>query len=299
MRLRCAALTVCLALLLAACGKSTIKPVPADSILGSEEASAQISEMTGEEGLSELPGEMITPEVPGEKIYVILPSLTGQSAVMCDAFEEAAKEAGIELVVRSSERDLAKQQAAFDEALQVKASLIVCDNLDDQVTTSSVSQAKAAGIPVFLVNRGIDTLGLASAQILTDNFSCVRELGEEFISFKKDRSVYVELDGAGGAYDITEAFGVALAGHRDMVLARSAVCDEYDKDKSYDLIWEMLHDTPDADSLVCYNTTQTRAGLEAAADLGMDLTVECVHGVEEEVGSLIGSGKVFSSAANE
>ena len=237
----------------------------------------------------------IPAEDPEAVIYLILPSEEGQSKVEEDEIASKVQAAGLTLVVKNCNRSIDEQNKAFDEAINAGARLIICDNSDVEQTTFKVESAGTAGIPVILMNRGIDSMGLAASQILTDNYSCVTKLGEKLIEYKNGTSNYIEVLGSNSSYDITEAFSDVMSGNDGMVMVRSDIADENDEQDSYNVIWEMLKDTPDADMLVCYNVTQTKAGISAAADLGKTITVVCLYGDDDSITELVNNGSVYAT----
>ena len=237
----------------------------------------------------------IPAEDPEAVIYLILPSEEGQSKVEEDEIASKVQAAGLTLVVKNCNRSIDEQNKAFDEAINAGARLIICDNSDVEQTTLKVESAGTAGIPVILMNRGIDSMGLAASQILTDNYSCVTKLGEKLIEYKNGTSNYIEVLGSNSSYDITEAFSDVMSGNEGMVMVRSDIADENDEQDSYNVIWDMLNDTPDADMLVCYNVTQTKAGISAAADLGRTITVVCLYGDDDSITELVNNGSVYAT----
>ncbi len=288
-------LLVLSALLLAACGKKeeVIRPEPVVPDAG-EDASVPPAEEPAE-AAEEPAAEIVPAEDPDRKVWLILPAEDGPSASIANAVTAACRNLETEAVVRSYDGDIDRQTEIFGEAIADNARLIVCDNADNEQTTTSVMQAKNADIPVFLLNRGIDTMGAAASQIITDSYSCVRELTEFFIEYKGGHSGYVEILGSGSSFDVTEAFHAAIAGSRGMALLASDLADENDEADSYSVIWEMLRGTPEADTLICSNSLQTKQGLDAAADLGMDISVVCLLGDDDSIRDLVEEGKVLAS----
>ncbi len=252
--------------------------------------------LSSEESEAEDDGSPVIPsEDPGAKFYLILPTAGGPSAREEELIRKAADEAGIEIIVKYYEHDANAQTEAFNEAVDIGASLIVCDNADNEQTERSCRAAKDAGVPVFLLNRGIDMMGVAGLQILTDSYSCVRELGERFVEQVAEHSKYIEVLGLTGSYDISEAFSMSVAGYPGMEMVASDMADENDASASYDLCWNLISAHPEADAIVCYNALQASEAADAAADLGREMTVLCLFGDNDEIVDLVQANRVFAT----
>ena len=117
----------------------------------------------------------VSPENPGGMLYLILPSNEGPSLTEKSIITAASGASGI--VVLNYAGDPFAEANAFEKAIREKASLIVCDNIDETQTIRGVKRAKEAGIPVILMGRGIDIVGMASSQILTESYSRIRVMG--------------------------------------------------------------------------------------------------------------------------
>jgi len=81
-----------------------------------------------------------------------------------------AKRLGYSTVVLSHNDDPNLQSQQFDLAISRHAAAIILDNAGADATIAAVKKAKAAGVPVFLIDREINKSGLAKAQLVSNNF---------------------------------------------------------------------------------------------------------------------------------
>lgn len=228
-------------------------------------------------------------------LYAVLPASEGPSAAERSVLRGAAEECGASFTALSYAGDPIGMANAFERAIRENASLIVCDNIDDTQTLRACRRAKEAGIPVILLGRGLDTMGIASYQVLTESYSCVRILAEKYLSYKKNRAACAVLLGEGTGGDLPEAFISVMQGKSGVTLSGEIFCDEQDKDAAYEAAWDLLNECRGADTVVCYNTVQTKAAIEAMGDLGRSMNVLCLNGDSGEVRSLIEEGKVWGA----
>ena len=112
-----------------------------------------------------------------------------------DAAAAKAKDLGYETLVISHDDDPTKQSQAFDTAISRKAAAIIVDNAGADVTVAAVQKAKDAGIPSFLIDREINSAGVAVAQIVSNNAQGAALGGQEFAKLMCSKGDYIELTG--------------------------------------------------------------------------------------------------------
>jgi len=112
-----------------------------------------------------------------------------------DAADARARELGYEVLSNSHDDDANKQDQLIDLAIARKVSAIVLDNAGADASISAVQKAKAAAIPVILIDREINATGVATAQIVSDNYQGATLGAEEFVRLMGESGGYVELLG--------------------------------------------------------------------------------------------------------
>ena len=96
----------------------------------------------------------------GKKIYYILKTTESEFfAIVIDGANAAAKKFGVELIHQSpaSETDVAKQIAIVETAIADKPDAIVLAPTVEDALVPSIEKAKAAGIPLIIIDSGAST----------------------------------------------------------------------------------------------------------------------------------------------
>jgi len=106
-----------------------------------------------------------------------------------------AKELGYETSVNSHDDDAHKQDQLIDVAIANKAAAIVLDNAGADATVAAIRKAKAAGIPAFLIDREINTNGIAVSQIVSNNYQGASLGAQEFVRLMGESGTFIELVG--------------------------------------------------------------------------------------------------------
>ena len=204
------ALIVTAVMLVCGCGRAASdNGVPADSVI-----SANAVATGSQTGTDSIPGDstvaaavessvLAAPEkrnVPA--IYLIIPSETGLSAQMEDIILKGARRAGYDVIVKTHDGVAEKQSKAFGEAVSNKACAVICDNIAGDGIKSDAQTAKDAGIPVFLVNRGVPDEGVCVGQVRTDRNSAMTTLAEIFARHHRLRETYALIYNANNSFFI-------------------------------------------------------------------------------------------------
>jgi len=141
-------------------------------------------------------GAKPAPETGPKRIAIITPSHDNPFfKAEADAADARARELGYEVLSNSHDDDANKQDQLIDLAIARKVSAIVLDNAGADASISAVQKAKAAAIPVILIDREINATGVATAQIVSDNYQGATLGAEEFVRLMGESGGYVELLG--------------------------------------------------------------------------------------------------------
>src|SRR6516162_64914 len=129
-------------------------------------------------------------------IAIIVPSPENPFfKALADAADAKAKSLGYETLILVHNDDPVKQDQLFDTAIARKAAAIILDNAGADATIAAVAKAKKAGIPSFLVDRDINSTGVAVAQLVSNNYQGATLGAEEFAKLMGEEGDYVELLG--------------------------------------------------------------------------------------------------------
>jgi erythritol transport system substrate-binding protein len=185
------------------------------------------------------------------------------------AADAEAKKLGYTTLVLSHDDDPTKQSQAIDTAISRKAAAIILDNAGADVTVTALQKAKDAKIPSFLIDREINSTGVAVSQIVSNNSQGATLGGQEFAKDMSQSGEYFELTGK--ATD-TNA-GVRSQGYHSvldqlpkmkMVAQQSA---NWDQTEALQKVQTMLQAHPNVKGIIAGNDTMALgawAALKAA-----------------------------------
>jgi erythritol transport system substrate-binding protein len=106
-----------------------------------------------------------------------------------------ARELGYEASMNSHDDDAHKQDQLIDVAIASGAAALVLDNAGADASVAAVRKAKAAGIPAFLIDREINSNGVAVSQIVSNNYQGATIGAQEFVRLMGEEGAYIELVG--------------------------------------------------------------------------------------------------------
>jgi erythritol transport system substrate-binding protein len=106
-----------------------------------------------------------------------------------------ARELGYEVSVNSHDDDAHKQDQLIDVAIANRAAAIILDNAGADASVAAVQKAKGAGIPSFLIDREINSNGVAVSQIVSNNYQGASIGAQEFVRLMGEKGNYIELVG--------------------------------------------------------------------------------------------------------
>src|SRR5213593_1676339 len=131
-----------------------------------------------------------------QKIAVVISTLNNPwFVVLGDTAKARAVELGYDATVFDSQNDTAKEAAHFENVIAGGYKAILFNPTDANGSIANVLKAKAAGVPVFCIDREINATNAATSQMLSDSYTGCVKLGEYFVEQVGEEGKYVELLG--------------------------------------------------------------------------------------------------------
>lgn len=205
--------------------------------------------------------------------------------------DEAAK-LGWQLVYTDAAGSAAKQVSDVDSMIAQRVDVIFLSPREEKPLIPAVMKAKRAGIPVFLIDRGVDpTLAKAGrdyvAFIGSDFVLEGKRAGDWLVKATNGQAKIIELQGTLGsspANDRKKGFAEAIAGHPGMQIIASQSGD-FARDKGRQVMETLLQAHPEATAVYAHNDEMAMgaiAALEAAGrHPGKDITIVSVDGEKD------------------
>ena len=121
---------------------------------------------------------------PGPKrIAVIVSTLNNPwFVVLAETARDRAQALGYQATIFDSQNDPAKESTHFDNVISSGYSAVLFNCTDAKGSVANVRRARAAGIPVFCMDREINANDVAVAQILSDSYSGCVALGRRIVA---------------------------------------------------------------------------------------------------------------------
>jgi ABC-type sugar transport system substrate-binding protein len=231
-----------------------------------------------------------------EKIAIVISTLNNPwFVVLGDTAKERARELGYEAIVFDSQNDTAKEQSNFESIIAGGYKAILFNPTDADGSIANVRKAKDAGIPVFCIDREINSNDAATSQLLSDSYSGCVALGEYFVERVGKEGKYVELMGlagdnntrnrSGGFHNVVDRYeGLKL------VAQQSA---DFDRTKALEVMESILQAQPEIDAVFAANDAMAMGAYQALVAAGRADKVK-VFGFDgaDEVVKLIAEGKI-------
>jgi erythritol transport system substrate-binding protein len=195
-----------------------------------------------------------------------------------DAAAAKAKQLGYQTSVASHDDDPNKQSELIDAAISRKAKAIILDNAGADASIGPVRKAKAAGIPVFLIDREINANGIATAQIVSNNSQGAGLGGQEFVKALHGKGRYVELL---GKESDTNA-GVRSKGYNDVLsqypdlkkVAKQSA--NWDQQEAFTKMETILQRNRNIDGVIAGNDTMALGAVAAIKSAGLTKKIKVV-----------------------
>lgn len=237
--------------------------------------------------------------VEGQKVAIIISTLNNPwFVVLANAAKARSEELGYEAVVFDSMNDTATETSHFESAIADGYDAVLFNPTDADASIANVRHAVDADIPVFCIDREINSNTDATAQILSDNYSGCVALGQYFIEVMGEEGEYAELLGLPGDNNTrnrSQGFHSVVDRYPGwkMVARQSA---DFDRAKALEVMESILQAHPDIDAVFCANDAMAMGAYQALVAAGKDQDVK-VFGFDgaDEVVKLIGDGKIVAT----
>ena len=233
------------------------------------------------------------------RIAVVISTLNNPwFVVLGETARDRAIELGYEATLFDSQNDTAKEAAHFDNIIAAGYSAILFNPTDADGSVANVQRAKDAGIPVFCIDREINSTDAATAQLLSDNYSGAVALGEYFVKQVGEKGKYVELLGLVGdnnTWNRSKGFHSVVDRYEglEMVAQQSA---DFDRNKALEVTESILQSHDDIDAIFCGNDAMAMGAYQALLGAGKAEQVK-VFGYDgaEDVVNSIAEGKIVAT----
>ena len=235
-----------------------------------------------------------------KKIAIIVSTLNNPWFVLlAQTASEEAKKLGYETKIFDSQNNTALETDHFENAISSGYNAILFNCTDADGSVANAMKAKDAGIPVFCMDREVNSPEAATSQILSDSYSGCVELGKYFVQKMNRQGKYVELLGLVGdnnTWNRSKGFHSVVDRYPGfkMVAQQSA---DFDRNKGMEVLESVLQAHPDVNAVFCGNDAMASGAYQALVAAGKDKQVKVIgfDGAQEVVQD-IKDGKILATA---
>jgi ABC-type sugar transport system substrate-binding protein len=218
--------------------------------------------------------------------------------VLAETARDRAKELGYEAVIFDSQNDPAKESQHFDNLIASRYSAVLFNCTDAKGSIANVRRAKAAGIPVFCMDREIEANDAAVSQILSDNYSGCVALGQYFVEVVGEEGKYVELLGIvadTNTWNRSKGFHSVVDRYPGLKMVAQQSAD-FDRTKALEVLEAILQAHPDIDAVFCGNDAMAMGAYQALLAAGKADKVK-VFGFDgaDDVVKAVAEGKIAAT----
>ncbi len=233
------------------------------------------------------------------KIAVVISTLNNPwFVVLGDTAKARAVELGYDATIFDSQNDTAKEAANFENIIASGYKAILFNPTDANGSVANVQKAKAAGIPVFCIDREINSTNAATSQMLSDSYSGCVKLGQYFVKTVGTDGEYAELLGIVGdnnTWNRSKGFHSVVDRYPGLKMAAQQ-SGNFDRAKGLEVMESILQAHPNIKAVFCGNDAMAMGAYQALVTAGKDKQVK-VFGFDgaDDVVKMIAEGKITAT----
>jgi ribose transport system substrate-binding protein len=233
------------------------------------------------------------------KIAVVISTLNNPwFVVLADTAKTRATELGYDATIFDSQNDTAKEAANFENIIASGYKAILFNPTDANGSVANVQKAKAAGVPVFCIDREINSTNAAVSQMLSDSYSGCVKLGQYFVKTVGQAGEYAELLGIVGdnnTWNRSKGFHSVVDRYPGLKMVAQQ-SGEFDRAKGLEVMESILQAHPNIKAVFCGNDAMAMGAYQALVTAGKDKQVK-VFGFDgaDDVVKMIAEGKITAT----
>ncbi|TDH27464.1 D-ribose ABC transporter substrate-binding protein [Segetibacter sp. 3557_3] len=233
-----------------------------------------------------------------KKMAVIVSTLNNPWFVfLAENAAAKAKELGYEAKIFDSQNNTALETDHFENALASGYSAVLFNPTDADGSVVNVLKAKEAGVPVFCMDREVNS-DAATSQILSDSYSGCVAMGKYFVQQLNKKGNYVELLGLVGdnnTWQRSKGFHSLVDYYPELKMVAQQSAD-FDRNKGMEVLESILQAHPNIDAVFCGNDAMAMGAYQALVSAGKpNVKVFGFDGAEDAITG-IGEGKIAATA---
>lgn len=209
-----------------------------------------------------------------------------------------AKSLGYDARIFDSQNNTSLESDHFDNIIVSGFDAILFNSTDANGSVANVLKAKNAGIPVFCMDREVNSIEAPISQILSDSYSGAVSIGKYFTQQLNKKGKYVELLGLVGdnnTWARSKGFHSVVDNYPGLKMVAQQSAD-FDRNKAMEVMESVLQANPDINAVFCGNDGMANGAYQALVAAGKADKVK-VFGFDgaEDVITSIGENKIAAT----
>ena len=206
-----------------------------------------------------------------QKIAVVISTLNNPwFVVLGETAKARAIELGYDATIFDSQNDTAKEASHFENLIAAGYKAVLFNPTDANGSVANVLKAKAAGVPVFCIDREINATNAATAQMLSDSYSGCVALGQYSVKQVGKQGKYAELLGIVGdnnTWNRSKGFHSVVDRYPGLKMVAQQSAD-FDRAKGLEVMESILQKNPDINAVFCGNDAMAMGAYQALVSAG-------------------------------
>jgi ribose transport system substrate-binding protein len=243
--------------------------------------------------------ESAAPHRPA-RIAVVISTLNNPwFVVLAETARDEAKQLGYEATIFDSQNDPAKEAAHFENLVASGYGAVLLSATDADGSVANALRARAAHIPVFTMDREINSTEATVSQVLSDNYDGAVSLAQYFVATLGERGRYVELLGLvndNNTWNRSKGFHSVVDRYPNLKMVAQQSAD-FDRSRALEVMESILQAQPDIDAVFCGNDAMALGAYQALLGAGRGGRVK-VFGFDGSADAVqsIAQGKLAATA---
>jgi ribose transport system substrate-binding protein len=233
------------------------------------------------------------------KVAIVVSTLNNPWFVfLAETAAARAKALGYQAEIFDSQNNTALESDHFDNIIVSGFDAILFNSTDANGSVTNVLKAKAAAVPVFCMDREVNSVDGPTSQILSDSYSGAVAIGKYFTQQHNKKGKYVELLGLVGdnnTWARSKGFHSVVDQYPGLKMVAQQSAD-FDRNKAMEVMESILQAHPDIDAVFCGNDGMASGAYQALISAGKANRVK-VYGFDgaEDVITSIAENKIAAT----
>lgn len=211
------------------------------------------------------------------KIAIVVSTLNNPWFVfLAETATAKAKSLGYQTQIFDSQNNTALEGNHFDNIIVSGFSAILFNPTDANGSVTNVLKAKRAGIPVFCMDREVNSPNAPTSQILSDSYSGAVAIGEYFTQQLHKKGNYAELLGLvsdNNTWTRSKGFHSVVDNYPGLKMVAQQSAD-FDRNKAMEVMESILQAHPDVSAVFCGNDAMASGAYQALIAAGKESKVK-------------------------